>query len=701
MSGLLGGCVAIGLGWVFMLRRRVRHQAEQIRKQIEKEASLEARNRGIMLNASDFIFTTDLEGRFTSFNPAGERITGYSQESTMLLALKDLIVAEDGNDAELFAGWRTGEKPSVTSQGRLQTRDGEWLWVETSSSVMYDAGKPVGLLGVVRDISERKQVEQELKRARDAAEANTEAKSAFLANMSHEIRTPMNGVIGMSNLLLETKLDEEQIEFAQTIRNSAEALLTVLNDILDFSKIEAGKLQFEELDFDLIETVEQTADLLAPRAMARGVSTSILVSQDLPQLVRGDSGRLRQVLLNLYGNAIKFTAKGEITISAQTVEELAEGTKLRFEVRDTGIGISPQVQAQLFQPFSQADNSTTRKFGGTGLGLVICKQIVELMHGEIDVESVPGAGSTFWFTAVLKKPVDSQPRTLGDSVTALGGCRVLVVDASTPGRKIIRHYLEGWRVRFHLVDSAAEARNALRQSIATGDRFQAVLVEQQLPDVAGSVLAQQIAEDEALAGTPVVLMSTIDRRLAKEELQGAGVARVLTKPLRPTDLAQALMSCTSSRDGGDRKEEENGSPASAGSKSAETSVAGLRLLVAEDNPVNQRLTQLQVQKLGCQCAIAANGLEVLEALERADYDVILMDCQMPEMDGCEATRRIRAGQRCPSIRIIAMTANAMEGDRLKCIEAGMDDYLSKPTRVGDLRAALQRATAKKSPTTTD
>ena len=396
--GLLAASILIVLLWVTALRRRVKRQTGQIRIQIEKEAFLQARHLDIVENASDFIYTLDLAGRFASYNPAGERLTGYLVHETLGRHILEFIAREDADQLVHLFRLDHNQDATANFQARFKHKDGRLIWTETSARIMRQDHEPTGFLAVTRDIGQRKELEDQLRTARDTAEANTRAKSAFLANMSHEIRTPMNGVIGMSNLLLQTPLSDEQRDFSETIRNSAESLLVILNDILDFSKIEAGKLQFENDDFDFRQMVEDALELMASRASAKGLELACFIPQEITTHLCGDVGRIRQVILNLLGNAIKFTKKGEVILNVSLEKETTSDLQLRFEISDTGIGISPEVQATLFLPFAQADTSTTRKYGGTGLGLVISKQIVELMQGEIGVDSTPGHGSTFWFT---------------------------------------------------------------------------------------------------------------------------------------------------------------------------------------------------------------------------------------------------------------------------------------------------------------
>ena len=692
-AGPLFACVLLVIGWVTILRRRVKQQTAQLREQIEKEALLEARHRDIIDNASDFIFTLDHDGNFTSFNPAGERLTGLTRDQALGRSFRDLLVPEASHHPLPLFDLDSESDSAVTFQTRFKTAGDRIIWIEICARALRQPGKAHGILGVARDISERKQIEEELLRARDAAEANTRAKSAFLANMSHEIRTPMNGVIGMSNLLLDTRLSDEQRDFAETIRNSAESLLTVLNDILDFSKIEAGKLQFETIDFDLHETVESTLELLAARASDKGLELASYLPADLPRWIRGDPGRLRQVLLNLIGNAIKFTDKGEVVVAVALERESGNEIHLHFEVTDTGPGLSAETQARLFQPFSQADGSTTRRFGGTGLGLAISKQIVHLMDGEIGVRSAPGEGATFWFTARLDKQPFESPREQPARVTALNGLRALIIDDNATNRKIIQHYCVSWGLRGEPVTNARDALHALHEAAAAGDPYQLVLTDYQMPETDGLMLAREIKNDLALSCARVVLLTSWDRRFSREELNAAGVIRMLVKPIRQQDLLGALLRCVRIGFGSNSSGTALPSRSNPGIDEPMTRTQqgrGLRVLVAEDNVVNQRVASLQLQNLGHTVELAANGLEALKALETSTYDVVFMDGQMPELDGYETTRRIRQNPAIAHVRIIAMTANAMQGDRERCLEAGMDDYISKPTRPDDLQAAIAR-----------
>ncbi len=654
--------------------------------------SSSAYRQAVVDNVADGIYTTDESATILSLNPAAERIFGYSCGQAIGLNAVSLIPALEGRDAkEMFTPFmRDGKSSNQNREVQGRRHDGTLFPLDLAVSETR-VGERALFIGLARDVTERKLVEEAMRQAKESAEAATQAKSAFLAMMSHEIRTPMNAVIGMTGLLLDTALTTQQREFAETIRISGDALLTIINDILDFSKIEAGRMELESQPFIVRECVESAVDLLAPRAAEKGLNLACVVDPLVPAAVLGDVTRLRQILVNLIGNSLKFTESGEIEVSATCpdhIESAGERTAavIHFSVRDTGIGIPPERMDRLFRSFSQVDASTTRKYGGTGLGLAISKRLCELMGGKMWVESegVSGKGSTFHFTIRAEPTELVSPRAyLRGAQPHLQGKRALIVDDNPTNRRILMLQMQAWEMLPRETGSPREALSWIQR----GDPFHVAFLDVQMPEMDGLQLASEIRHLRSAQELPLVMISSLGQKEGK--LEGLDLAAFLFKPAKASQVYNALVSIFGVEHGQAPEQEarEVQLDAAMGERHP------LRILLAEDNAINQKLALLVLERLGYRADVAGNGLEVLDSLRRQPYDVVLMDVQMPEMDGLEATRTIWREFGSDRPRIVAMTANAMQEDRDECLAAGMDDFVVKPIQFPQLIAALNRCQA--------
>jgi PAS domain S-box-containing protein len=655
------------------------------RKQLEDQLHASEENLSALINnIEDAIWSVDMNYRLVIFNATFSRF--YQEFFNIKLKPGDVIAdfmppEWREEDTALYDRALGGERFIVERRYEFFQME---KFYETSYNPIRTNDSISGVTVYSKDITERHRANIELRKAMVAAEAANRMKSEFLANMSHEIRTPMNGVIGMTDLLLLTDLTHEQREFARTVRISGESLLIVINDILDFSKIEAGKLDLEIIDFDLRDIIDTTVDLLAAQAHSKGLELAAFIRPEVPMHLRGDPGRLRQIVNNLIGNAVKFTGHGEVVITVSRISESSTHAVLGFDIRDTGIGMDEKAQANLFKAFSQADGSTTRKYGGTGLGLVISKKLIGLMKGDIRVRSVPGQGSTFSFHAEFEKqPVISNPVPQPDLV----GMHVLIVDDNATNREILEHHTRAWKMKS---DSASSGRQALEmmRSAAASNPYQLAIVDMQMPEMDGLMLGHVIKSDPTIASTRLVMLTSLGGQLEIADMKNSGIEACVHKPIKQSRLYNKLAEVMAGQV--PSKPTQNGHARTTSSLvKPKPALAEARILLAEDNLINQKVALGLLNNIGHRADVAKNGLEVLAALDSRPYDLILMDCQMPELDGYETTQRIRA-RGADGPKIIAMTANAMRGESEKCIAAGMDDYLSKPVRLEALREMVNR-----------
>jgi two-component system sensor histidine kinase/response regulator len=656
---------------------------------VEKKLAFE-RNllRTVVDNIPDGIHVKDFEGRYLLVNKALAKLHGFESPEQLLgktvfdMFPKERAAALHAADLEVMKA----TKPLIEGERSVADADGNVRWIQmTKVPLTNQQDEIVGVVGVNRDITIRKRAEAELRQAKEVAEAANRAKSEFLANMSHEIRTPMNGIIGMTELALETELTAEQQEYLSMVKTSADSLLTVINDILDFSKMEAGKLELDRSAFDLRDSMEETVRAFAIRAGEKGLELVCDIRSDVPQMVVGDPTRVRQIIVNLLGNAIKFTDKGEVVLLVEMTQQQDRKVILHFAIRDTGIGISQDKQKLIFEAFAQADSSSSRNYGGTGLGLTISTRLVEMMGGKIWLESEPGQGSTFHFTAnfeTQQAPLDKQERK---REAALAGIPVLVVDDNPTNRRILEATVLQWGMKPTLAESGSTALAALRRAKEQGNKTLLLLLDAQMPGMDGFTLMEKIRQDPELPTATVMMLTSGGLRGDAARCRELGISAYLTKPVRQWELREAILSVL----GMDQQKYESSKLLTR--HTLRQTRKRVRVLLAEDNAINRELVVRLLSKRGHTVVVAANGKQALAAFESQSFDVVLMDMQMPEMDGFEATAAIRQKESAIGTRvpIIALTAHAMKGDRERCLAGGMDGYVSKPIQVEELIKAVE------------
>jgi PAS domain S-box-containing protein len=683
------------LGWVLALQRRVQQQKYTIQQKQRREKELEEQYRDLFENANDLVMSLDREGRFLYANPAAQKTLGYTEREMMLRRFIDSAPAETRSEAgELLRRIVAGEDLK-TIEITLLNRSGGKVLLDGICSPQFDSGNFQSARIIFRDITVRRKQELELLQAKEKAEAANRAKSEFLANMSHEIRTPMNGVIGMLELVLDTTLQPAQREYLGLAKCSSESLLAIINDILDFSKIEAGKLLLEDIDFNLHEVVSETLKTLSARAHQKGLELACSIDPGVPEHVAGDPARLRQILVNLVGNAIKFTPAGEIVVGVSCCSQEAGRSELLFAIADSGIGIPQEKLATIFEAFTQVDSSTTRQFGGTGLGLPISALLVGMMGGTVSVDSAVGRGSTFRFTVKLRVSAMPVSPAAGTVHPDLASIPVLVVDDNETNRQILNRVVTSWGMRCQTASSAPDALLLMREAHAAATPYRIVLTDCKMPGMDGFDLARIIRQDPDIFGALVLMLTSADRDADLKRCRELGINRYLVKPIGRSELFNTIMAVL---------EEEKSQPTPVFSfepailPPAGSPPSSLHILIAEDNPVNQMYLRLALEKMGHTTVTVATGRDAMQRVLDETFDLVFMDVQMPEMDGLDATAAIRQLENGTGrhVAIVAMTAHALKGDRERCLAAGMDGYISKPAKLSEIAAVisgLSQATA--------